>query len=65
MKNKFKGMAEVRWSNYRQHLITELSKLVTKDRLTFYQEYAKNDKSGRLLREALMFHRNEKRNGNL
>ena len=53
--------SEVRWSNYRKHLIDELSKLVDKGRLNFYQEVSKNDKSGRLLREALMFHRNEKR----
>ena len=52
--------AEIRWSNYRKHLIDELSKLIDKDRLNFYMEYSKNDRSGRLLREALMFHRNEK-----
>ena len=64
-KKKFEGWgkdgAEIRWSNYRKHLIDELSKLVDKGRLNFYMEYAKNDKSGRLLREALMFHRNEKK----
>ena len=49
--------AEVTWYNYRKHLIDELSKLVDKGRLNFYMEYAKNDKSGRLLREALDFHR--------
>ena len=49
--------SEVRWSNYRKHLIDELSKLVDKGRLNFYMEVSKDDKSGKLLREALMFHR--------
>lgn len=64
MSNNFKEQgrigAEIRWSNYRKHLIDELSKLVDKGRLNFYQEFSKDDKSGRLLREALMFHREKK-----
>ena len=51
--------AEIRWSNYRKHLIDELSKLVDKGRLNFYMVVSKDDKSGKLLREALMFHRAE------
>ena len=51
--------AEIKWRNYRKHLIDELSKLIDKPRLNFYMEYSKYDYSGRLLREALMFHRKQ------
>mgnify|MGYP001581688085 FL=1 len=51
--------AEVKWRNYRAQLIEDLSKLVDKKRLNFYMEYSKYDYSGRLLREALMFHRKQ------
>lgn len=40
--------------NYRQYLLVELGKLVSKGKLNFYQEYAEHDFSGRLLREAWM-----------
>ena len=52
---------QIQTINYIQGLIEELSKLVDKGRLNFYMEFAKNDKSGRMLREALDFHRNEKK----
>ena len=51
--------AQISWSNYRKHLIDELSKLIDKGRLNFYLEYSKYDYSGKLLREALMFHRKQ------
>ena len=48
-----------RFRLYREHLIDELIKCksVDKGRLNFYQEYSKNDYTGKLLREALMVHR--------
>ena len=52
--------AEIRWGNYRKQLLEDLSKLCTKGELNFYQEVAKNDYSGALLREALMLKRKQK-----
>ena len=40
--------------NYRKFLLEELSKVCTKQELNFYQEVAKKDYSGKLLREAWM-----------
>ena len=52
--------AEIRWSNYRKHLIEELSKLCEKDELNYYMQFSSSS-----LRDALMIKRKQKREKNI
>ena len=47
--------AEIRWSNYRKHLIDELSKLCEKGELNYYMAFSNN-----ALQEALLIKRSNK-----
>ena len=47
--------AEIRWSNYRKHLIDELSKLCDKKELNYYMAF-----SNSALQEALLIKRKQK-----
>ena len=50
--------AEIRWSNYRKHLIDELSKLCDKQELNYYLAF-----SNSALQEALLIKRGQKKHG--
>ena len=50
--------AKIRWSNYRKHLIDELSALCDKNELNYYLAF-----SNSALQEALLIKRGQKKHG--